>query len=119
MAMLKIFQYVATTAGGSDNVDPTMMGVNAQRKAYTCKQKENQSNAEYLQAFMQLSRTARFCDYPMGASLSRLVKKKTGKSDPTLAELKAVEEKIVEKEMAMVFILGADKKQYGSYCPGQ
>ncbi|CAJ1963603.1 unnamed protein product [Cylindrotheca closterium] len=112
MDMLKVFQIVAAT-GGSTNVDPTMMGVEAQRKAYTCKQKENQTNAEYLQVFMQLSNTARFCDCPMGASLSRLIQE-TGKSDPTLAELRAVEEKIVEKEMArMAFLLGADRKRYG------
>ncbi|CAJ1961172.1 unnamed protein product [Cylindrotheca closterium] len=112
MDMLKVFQIVAAT-GGSTNVDPTMMGVEAQRKAYTCKQKEeNQTNAEYLQVFMQLSNTARFCDCPMGASLSRLIQE-TGKSDPTMAELRAVEEKIVEKEMAMAFLLGANRKRYG------
>ncbi|CAJ1950718.1 unnamed protein product [Cylindrotheca closterium] len=114
MGLLRIFQHLTAT-GGATNVDPAMSKYQAQQRFYSCIQGSKMTNAEYYSRFMHHVNVVKYCKGALGASIAALEDAcREAKVNSTLDEMKKLEAKVMEREMAMAFLMGADKKRYGN-----
>ena len=115
MRLLTIFEHISAT-GGTVNVDPYQLLVQAQERYYSFYQSKDMTNAEYHSRFMHLANVAIFCNAALGASIPNLRQLciDDGNNVPSLFEVENKVDAAREREMAMLFLLHSDKVRYGS-----